>query len=72
MTTKICAKCGEEKDLSEFVWAITGIKRHFRCRTCRAEDRSGRYEKNKEEELATSMRDSVESVTLPERLSGRT
>ena len=51
MPTKICTKCGKEKDLSEFSWSIRGIKRHSRCKNCRSEERSDYYERHKEAEL---------------------
>lgn len=52
MATKICTKCGQEKNINEFSWSIRGIKRHARCHSCRSEERSQRYEKNKQAELA--------------------
>lgn len=52
ITTKIYTKCGQEKDINEFSWSIRGIKRHARCHSCRSEERSERYQKNKEAELA--------------------
>lgn len=52
MSTRVCTKCGIEKDLEEFSWSIRGVKRHSRCRACRNEERLIRYEKNKEAELA--------------------
>lgn len=48
MMTKICTKCGEEKDISEFSWSIRGIKRHSRCKKCHAEEHMDYYERNKE------------------------
>jgi hypothetical protein len=51
MTTRTCTKCGETKDIEEFLWSIRGVKRHSRCRTCRNEERMERYKKNKESEL---------------------
>jgi hypothetical protein len=51
METKVCTGCGEEKDINEFSWSIAGIKRHARCKRCRAEERSEYYEKNKEKDL---------------------
>jgi hypothetical protein len=52
MTTKVCTGCGLEKDISEFSWSIHGIKMHPRCKSCRSKERSERYERNKEAELA--------------------
>jgi hypothetical protein len=53
MTTKICTKCGVPKDKEkDFSWSITGIKRQSQCRSCRSEERSERYQNNKEAELA--------------------
>lgn len=51
MTTKFCTKCGEEKDVEEFLWSIRGIKRHSRCRKCHAADKADYYERNKEKML---------------------
>jgi hypothetical protein len=51
MTTRTCTKCGETKDIEEFLWSIRGVKRHSRCRTCQNEERMERYKKNKESEL---------------------
>jgi hypothetical protein len=48
---KTCGKCGQLKDDSEFSWSILGVKRHSRCKSCRAEDRLDYYAKNKEKEL---------------------
>jgi hypothetical protein len=52
MTTKICSKCGQEKDISHYSWSIKGIKRHAKCLSCRSEERIDYYNKHKEEELA--------------------
>jgi hypothetical protein len=51
MTTRICTKCGKEKDIIEFSWSIRGIKRHSRCKACHAKERSLCYERHKEKEL---------------------
>ena len=51
MTTRICSKCGLEKDIEEFSWSIRGIKRHSDCKSCHAADRMDYYERNKEKEL---------------------
>ena len=51
MTTRLCTKCGKEKDISEFSWSIRGIKRHSRCKACHAEEHMDYYERNKEKEL---------------------
>ena len=47
MTTKVCTKCREEKDISEFAWSIKGIQRHSHCHNCRAEEQSEYYERTK-------------------------
>jgi hypothetical protein len=49
---KVCSKCGLPKDESEYTWSIGNIKKHSSCNSCRAVDRMGYYEKNKEKELA--------------------
>jgi hypothetical protein len=51
MATKVCTKCGLEKDINEFGWERR-FKRSARCKSCRVEDRMDYYEKNKEKELA--------------------
>ena len=51
MATRVCTKCGIEQDLGNFSWSIPGIKRHSRCKTCRAKDRLEYYGRNKEREL---------------------
>ena len=52
MTTKICTKCGEEKDAeADFSWSLRGIKRHSRCKTCHSKERTEYYARNKEKEL---------------------
>jgi hypothetical protein len=48
---KVCAKCSLPKDESEFSWSILGIKKHSRCKKCRAEDRMDYYEDHKDQEL---------------------
>lgn len=48
---KICTKCGQEKDVSEFSWSIKHIKRHSSCNKCRAEERMDYYRRNKDKEL---------------------
>ena len=52
MTTKVCTGCLQEKDIEEFSWSIHGIKRHPRCKVCRSQERSERYERNKDAEPA--------------------
>jgi hypothetical protein len=47
MTTKVCTRCGVEKDLSEFSWNIPGIKRHSACKPCRAIEQADYYERTK-------------------------
>jgi hypothetical protein len=48
MTTRLCTKCGLEKDINEFSWSIRGVKRHSRCKSCHAEEKKDYYERNKE------------------------
>lgn len=48
---KTCTKCGLPKDESEFSWSILGVKKHSSCKRCRADERMGYYERNKEKEL---------------------
>lgn len=48
MSTRLCTKCGLEKDIEEFSWSIRGIKRHSRCKSCHAEEKRDYYERNKE------------------------
>lgn len=50
MTTKVCTKCGIEKDINEFGWERR-FKRYAQCKTCRVEKRMEYYEENKEKEL---------------------
>lgn len=53
MTTKICTKCGFEKDAeSDFSWSIKEIKRHSACKSCRSDERSEYYQRHREKELA--------------------
>jgi len=52
MTTKLCSKCGEEHDISDYTWSIRGVKRHSKCPKCRSEERIGYYQRHKEEELS--------------------
>ena len=52
MTTKICTKCGLEKDAeADFSWSLRGIKRHSRCKSCHSKERTDYYARNKEKEL---------------------
>jgi DNA-directed RNA polymerase subunit RPC12/RpoP len=51
MATKVCTKCGQEKDINEFGWERR-FKRYAQCKTCRVEKRMEYYENNKEKELA--------------------
>ena len=51
MTTRICTKCGIEKDIEEFSWSIHGVKRHSRCKKCHAAEKADYYERNKEKVL---------------------
>lgn len=51
MNTKVCTKCGKEKDETEFSWSIRDVKRHSSCKSCRASDRIVYYQRNKNKEL---------------------
>jgi len=51
MNTKVCTKCGREKDESDFSWSIRGTKRHSACNACRAAERMDYYHRNKDKEL---------------------
>ena len=51
MATKVCTKCGQEKDEEEFGWERPG-HRNAACKRCRADYQAGQYENNKEKELA--------------------
>jgi hypothetical protein len=51
MTTKLCTKCGIEKDISEFSWSIRGVKRHSRCKSCHSKEHSEYHQRNKEKML---------------------
>lgn len=48
MATRICTKCGQEKDVDEFSWSIRGVKRHSRCKPCHSQEHSEYYARNKE------------------------
>ncbi|MFN8411647.1 MAG: hypothetical protein U0Z26_04595 [Anaerolineales bacterium] len=48
---KVCTKCRQEKDDSEYSWSIHGIKKHSSCNSCRNKQRMDYYERNKEKEL---------------------
>jgi hypothetical protein len=52
MTTKICTGCNQPKDAeNDFSWSIFGVKRHPRCKECRAKERMERYYRNPQPEL---------------------
>jgi hypothetical protein len=51
MSTRVCTKCGKEKDESEFSWSIRAVKRHSACNSYRANERLGYYQRNKDREL---------------------
>jgi len=51
MGTKICTRCGLEKDISEFGWERLFQKRASQCKYCRNEVRMKYYDENKEKEL---------------------
>jgi hypothetical protein len=51
MATRLCTKCNQEKDISEFSWSIRGVKRHSRCKPCHSKEHSEYYERNKEKLL---------------------
>ena len=48
---KVCSKCGQVKDESEYSWSIRGVKRHSACNQCRASERMDYYRRNKDKEL---------------------
>lgn len=48
MSTKICSKCGVEKDESEFPWHFVGVKRHSACSDCRKKYQKGYYQRTKD------------------------
>jgi hypothetical protein len=48
---KVCSKCGQAKDESEYSWNIRGVKRHSACNSCRVSERMDYYRRNKEKEL---------------------
>lgn len=51
---KMCTKCGERKPFSGFHTRVSSPDgMHHRCKTCRREDTSARYAKNRERILAT-------------------
>ena len=52
MGTKVCTRCGVEKDISEFGWEKLFQKRSSQCKSCRVEVRMQYYDNNKEKELA--------------------
>jgi hypothetical protein len=53
MTTKLCTKCGIEKDIDEFPWKKRWLgKRHAVCKTCTAERSKRIYEDDKETQIA--------------------
>ncbi len=51
MSLRTCSKCGQIKDESEFSWSIKGIKKHSICKSCRSNEHSNYYERNKEKVL---------------------
>jgi hypothetical protein len=51
MVTKICTKCGIEKDIEQFSWNIMGIKRQSACKSCCAIQNTDYYERTKPERL---------------------
>ena len=51
MPTRLCTRCGEIKDISEFSWSIRGVKRHSRCKSCHNKEHSEYYERNKDKVL---------------------
>lgn len=48
MGTRVCSKCGVEKDESEFAWHLVGIKRHSACKDCRNKAHAEYYQRTKE------------------------
>ena len=51
MGTRVCTKCGIEKDISEFGWERLFQKRSSQCKSCRNAKRMEYYDENKEKEL---------------------
>jgi hypothetical protein len=52
MTTKVCTKCFQEKDIEEFPWkSMLRGKRHAVCKECTAKRSGVWYENNKERQL---------------------
>ena len=51
MATKICSKCGLEKDENEFAWHWYGLRRHSACNDCRRKAQRDYYERTKEHPL---------------------
>ena len=48
METKVCSKCKEEKDISEFAWKNKSKnQRRYHCRSCYSELRKRHYNQNK-------------------------
>ena len=53
MTTKVCTKCGLEKDIEEFPWKKRWLgKRHAVCKPCTAERSKSIQDEDKETHIA--------------------
>lgn len=53
MKTKICTKCHEEKELSEFTFRKDSQKYRNHCKLCRSKKQSEYFELNKEKHYAS-------------------
>lgn len=51
---KTCKKCGEDKDESEFYWAIRDVNRKNTCKTCENTRKKDYYRNNKKASIARS------------------
>ena len=61
MTTSICTKCGEEKDIEEFPLRNQFTQRsQSYCKDCQKEYGVNWYEKNKEYQIANARKHSTE------------
>ena len=56
MDTRVCARCGKKKEVSEFSWKIAGKRKHSYCKNCHKEYRKDHYHKNKSRCLANVKR----------------
>lgn len=46
METKICSFCKQEKNIEEFNWRISGIKRQCHCKICQSAQTKQHYKNN--------------------------